>query len=438
MKKLLAVAAPILLTAAWLVLSGCGLGRLGSGILVWAENEEQLPTGSFLYVWDDSRIRKTYLVENEKGGSRLEVPQSRVIFFKDEGEARAFHKEFSLLKSTWAYAQKQGHPLREEADPTAKQIYKLRNGERLKVLSKAKEKTKLTTREGYWYQLMTEDGHVGYSFDAYLRIEDGTQPAAIAENGAADSYLQSLYTENWRPEEYENMVKDTTIDLDTFKDEFSLRVFDTEKRVVITLPKINFTAPYTAILNLGQGQPYYQFEGSSLRIRFSAADRLVATFSYGGKEVARTFYVMGEDQDVTDLVSKEMARRKTAWDTYLGHGNTLSSPAAGSLQIREDRTLTWTGYDRLVDIRILPPNLKDGTASVNFDHFMVSELRDKYEGVISLTFTTLIGNRTQSFLYKFNADGVLWMPVADLDIKNKIVQKEKDQAAPLFFRFSRE
>src|SRR5262245_26221811 len=177
-----------------LLLSSCGFGRMATGVMVWAPEDAKVQNGDVVWIWEQSRIRKTFKIERPEGGGPFEVEQWRVKSFSGEGEARAFQTAFAPLKDLWAISGKQGLPVRETADANANRVYRLGESEEVKVIVGNGPRVKQGNLEGSWVQILTKDGYQGWVFDYYLNLVSRTAEATrtLKGSGPGDQLVQSV------------------------------------------------------------------------------------------------------------------------------------------------------------------------------------------------------------------------------------------------------
>ena len=183
-----------------------------------------------VWIWEQSRIRKTFKIERPAGDpGSFEVDQWRVKPFSDEGEAKAFQTTFAPLKDSWAVSGKQGLPVRETADANANRVYKLGDAEEVKVIGGSGPRVKQGNLEGSWVQILTNDGYTGWVFDYYLTLVTRANGSAkvLKGSGPGDQLVQSVLAQEWFPDDMLSMVEQDRINLGSvFRPDAGLRATD--------------------------------------------------------------------------------------------------------------------------------------------------------------------------------------------------------------------
>ena len=57
-------------------LTSCGLGRMATGVVVWAPEGSSVHNGDVVWIWEQSRIRKSFKIERPEGGARPLSPRT--------------------------------------------------------------------------------------------------------------------------------------------------------------------------------------------------------------------------------------------------------------------------------------------------------------------------------------------------------------------------
>src|SRR6185369_11629132 len=118
------------------------------GVMVWAPDGGKAQNGDLVWIWEQSRIRKTFKIERAEGGGPFEVEQWRVKAFSDEGQAKTFQTAFAAVKDKWAVSGKQGLPVRETPDANTNREYRLGDGEEVKIIFGGDKRVKQGNLEG--------------------------------------------------------------------------------------------------------------------------------------------------------------------------------------------------------------------------------------------------------------------------------------------------
>lgn len=440
-----------------LIIASCGIGRMATGVVVWAPPSSGFENGGIVWIWDQSRIRKTYKIQAEKGSDSVEVDTWRVLSFGDEAQARSFAAAFVPFKDTWAVSTRLGLPVRQDPDPSANRVYKLGEGEEVKVLNRKPDKVKEGNLEGRWIQILTKDGYTGWCFDYYFRVVERKPGGGekVTSGGQSDPSLDALLRDSWYPEEFRLMAEQERVNLEVFHADAGFHAVGDTKAFQIVWPADLNPAPaakpatdkpmddehydlsYNKIRKTGDSA--YTFEGeSNLKVQYMDAERkrITVRFTAGGAE--KTFVFVKLEDSVGAYVSKEMAARQERLQELTARGGTLVSPTYGTLAITADGNFQWTGFEALMPPHstVLPANT-GGSGTVGMDWYKDMRLAGDYK-VFRLVFD---GNPqvSQVFLWRYLQDGIQLLPIrdADTDPLRHTVLRESRTGVYLFFTFKK-
>jgi hypothetical protein len=418
------------------VLPGCEGKTIGYGLVLWAETDGPLVTGQVLPVQQESQIQNSYLIRLEGQKEPLRVPTWRVRLFSDREQAIRGAEEYAPYLNLYAYSQRDGLPLREEADPEARRVYKLAEGQLVKVLSRGDRKVRISNYEDYWYQVLTEDGAQGYCFGYYLpAFTAGADPKAqVEELMSRDPMLEALLSTTWRPEYFRDMVENNRIDLSAFGLQYGLFFEPDSRQVRLVTSKRSQIYRYERIEDVGANR--YLFAGpeigsSGLRIAMQSTERLVLTYTRGDQVLS--FVYIDFDQDIEKIVAGERRRREKLFSTFSSRGLLLRSTAYGSITLQKDMGFLWEDYGRLGEQIFLKP--VEGPGVVDFPYYLSGELEGSCDGVITFRFREYSPDEGTSFLYTFDAAGVRFEYIRPEYVENLEVVRRGIASLVIYFRF---
>lgn len=427
---ILSLAAALLVT----LFASCGPRTIGYGVILWSENESLLPTGSVVPVVDQSRISNTYtvLTSGRSGGvspgKKVEIAQWRVSFFNDTKSANTFQKSFTPYEKVYARSERNALPIRSEASPGADMVYKLRQGEIMKVLRKSDAPSNESGLESYWYDVLTTGGVSGWVFGYLLTVYDqGPGSTAPQPSPDVDPVLANIMGNTWRPSYYGQMIQSGDYNLSRFTPDYGFFPDPEKKRFTLALPEYSIAFDYTAIQKVESNR--YSIRGTSLLITVRGETELSLQYSYKGNITSTVVDKM--DQNVADLITAEQKRRDDIYKAFLDHGNTLSSNAYGVIRLAPDKTFTWTDFRTLVPNVI--PRTATGTGTVTFPLYLDKSLKSKYDGVLTFNMNGTDNTQDASFLYAFASGGVRFVYVPSRDITDNVVQRESFSPVIIFF-----
>jgi hypothetical protein len=289
----IALAALFALAAASVTLLSSCSSRLGWGVVLWTAPEGPLPAGSIVPVYIKSNIQRVYVVGvpgSKERGKKIELPFWQVKIFRGKGVAQAFVKSMGENVGLYMVAVRDGLPLRDKPANTAKRVYRLREGQAVKILQKVEGEEVSTGGEalrGSWYSVLSDDGAAGYAFSYAFRIYDEAKegpPVLSSGEKALSGRVDLVFSRSWRPEYFQEMLDDGQVDLDYFTLRYGLFVDAIRRQIRLELPAASKVFNYT---DISESKGLYVFEGSSLRVKIESDSRMVCSWSGGSLSAAQ-------------------------------------------------------------------------------------------------------------------------------------------------------
>jgi predicted small secreted protein len=431
---LVTMTAAVLALLAFL-LAGCN-SRSGWGVVLWSLSDEGLPGGTVVKVLTESHINNMYIIETGNGEKRLEVPMWRLRKFKWKSQALDYAAAFAPYAPYYATAQRDGLPLRDHPDSGAKQVYKLREGQVIKIIERV-EGVAVTSGSGPlsgdWYRVLTEDGTEGYCFSFTLTIfsegDASTQANAPAGEPSVDPDLERFFSAQWRPEYFHEMLASGRIDLDAFSPDFGLFVDRTAKTVSLKLPKSSVAFGYTDVSKLENGG--YRFEGAQFIVYPKADGSILAEYSERGTQKTALFVpFVGEP---IEIIESEQARRSVIFAAIIKKGDVLRSSSFGTLSLSPDGSFSWKGFDALRPAVVPAEAGETGKAEIRI--YLDDSLKSAYDGALSFAFDGAKGGAYVNFLYKLGATGIQFEFLPASCIEGITAMRRGDSPLVLFFAF---
>ncbi|MCF7929347.1 MAG: SH3 domain-containing protein [Spirochaetales bacterium] len=409
------------------VLFGCGNGDKYA-VVLWAPDDQTVEDGSLLPVIEESRIDKTVTLELPSGEPQT-TPNWRVKTFGSRRNAQEFKQSYAEYAGTYAAAKRDGLPVRKEADRLSKRTYKLRLREEIKILERTEEVSNEGGMEDYWYRVLTREGVSGWCFGQYLDIYQSGEQVVDADTGKGteNTDLQRFLENKWRPSYYRNMARNNTVVTDLFRPEYGLFPEPEENWLVLNLQSRNITFDYTRIAPSRRNQ--YVFEGTSLILTIVSEKEISIQYQWQGSEVSGNFILF--EEDIEEILEQEIERREEVLQTLYDRGPKLKSSTYGTIEVNENGTFRWEGYDRLVP-EILPRDITN-TGRLDFGFFPGEDLRAEYDGAIVFRFYTGSGDRPAAFLYRYEEKGLLLEFVPQNLIEDHIIKRRDLSSTKLFF-----
>jgi len=276
---------PAALLAIAVLLASCS-PRLGWGLVLWTAPDGPLPAGSIVPVYIKSNIQKVYVVgvpgSKGKKAKKIELPLWQIELYPSRRKAVARVKSMGANMSLYMIAARDGLPLRDTPSNAGRRVYRLREGQSVKVLARAEGEEVSTGGQvlpGSWYQVLTEDGTQGYVFSYALRLYDEAKegpPVIVSAKQALSGRVDLIFSRAWRPEYFQEMLDDNRIYLDYFSPRFGVFVDAIRRQVRIELPAASKVFDYSGI---SETDGTYVFEGTPLRIRIESDTRMVCSWT---------------------------------------------------------------------------------------------------------------------------------------------------------------
>jgi hypothetical protein len=332
-RRKLGLAAVLAALFALAALLGSCSHRLGWGVVLWTAPEGPLPAGSVVPVYIKSNIQKVYVVGvpgSKERGKKIELPFWQVELCPSRGKANARVKAMGENVGLYMVAIRDGLPLRDKPANEAKRVYRLREGQSVKILEKAEGEAVSTggkSLPGAWYLVLADDGSSGYAFSYAFRIYDEAKegPPVLASDKkvALSGRADLIFSRSWRPEYFQEMLDDDRVDLDYFSLRYGLFIDAIRRQVRLELPAASKVFDYT---DVSEDKGLYAFEGTALKIKIESDSRLVCSWTEGAPPAGQG--TAGADEDSAHLGEAEDAPAPEAASAASGEGESYAS--AGS------------------------------------------------------------------------------------------------------------
>ncbi len=381
------------------LLSSCG--NVGTGVVLWPPEDSRWEPGDLMTVVDESFLRNTYIANlPEQRRLKEEIDQWRVKLFKREKDAIAWTGKMGEWKDVYAECLYQGLPMRSEPSNTSDRVYRFRDGDYMKVLSRDDGPVPVGNLEGYWYHVLANGGVDGYVFDYHLRVVkiSGDEMEVLNAKSTDDPVLDSVLEAPWLPVYYSDMLNRSQIDLDSFRSDYGFFPNPTDKTLYLKVPGAEIEETWTEIIPAGRDR--YDFQGTSFRVTVNNSSFISVQYIDGDSERYEGFVRIG--RDVFDVISGEQQRRDEVLERLLSRGPVYGSRAYGELAIREDGSFSWTGKSSLISREIVSSSAGN-SGTLEFDHFADAVISGANDGVLSFRFDN---GQVARFLYAFEDEAL--------------------------------
>jgi hypothetical protein len=378
--------------------AGSCSGRLGYGVLLWSTEDPPVPSGTILPVYLRSNVDQVWVVgtpkeylAKENKVDKFEIPLAKLELAGSKKKALRRAEEFAPYALMYAETLQDGLPIRENPDNGARRVYRLKQGEIVKILSPAKGIAAVGASgdplPGEWFRILTEDGTTGYCFSYRLRLfeHSGGPLAAVPEREAAgeDHDLEQVLSKKWSAESYAAMINSGRINLEDLSRRWGFDPGQDTGIARVKVENLDRSFSYTAIR--AAGSRTWRFEGTSLQMYLSSDTSLELQFTENGGAL-RSFRFAALPSEVDDLIMQETARRQGLFGVLYSHGPSYISHNYGTLSFGENGRFTWTGYNILVP-QVVPASALEGGV-VDMRLFLADSLAGRYNGAFTLRFDT--------------------------------------------------
>jgi hypothetical protein len=398
-----------LLIAASFTLMSCS-GIKGYGMLLWGLPEKGLQDGDIVPVYIRSNISHVYVISVPETKERLEIPLWQLTDPQSYRKTKKTALRYAECIHQYASIKIDGLPVRADPVNTAKQVYRLRKGETVKLLYKGKGQTVMAGKmplEGDWMRILTHDGTQGWCFSYNLSqfeikkggvVNDGQQSSEQEEK---DTIIEGILSKTWYPDYYRSMIDNKRIDTSLMNASYCFAVDAENSKVTLNLPNIHESWPYAGTTKTGDAE--YTLTGIPVKITVKSDSFIVVTyFDQNGKPLDLNFITLGENEDVTELVAAEKDRRVQEYKKLYAFGSDFKSSNYGQLSLKEDQSFSWKNYKLLVP-SVIDPSAKSG-GTIDIKYYLSDTLSSSYDGVLSFRFDGM--NTDVNFLYKQEPGGL--------------------------------
>jgi hypothetical protein len=413
-------------------LLSCGPRVIAEGVLIWSPDEEVIASGSSVEILTESDLRDSYNIRYYDGEGRdqyIELDRWRVARAEDRNEMPDLSDVYGEWAPYFGVAEIQALPVREfmATDPSSSIVYRLREGERVKIIGRTPETVEVGGLNDYWFEILTENGTRGYVFGYRLDVIDAQGISTEKEEVADDEFLAAILNYTWRPDYFSWMISDGAYDLSRFRDEYRFVHDEASKTFELVTEEFSRVFAYEELFQARFKE--YVASGSSLQITAYNERNISIQFNIDGETYQESLVRI--DADVSEIISNEIARRQQLLEDFVGGGRTLSSSSYGTIVLAEDGSLNWERYGGL-DNTMIPPWFT-GSARLSFSLYIDNELSLDYEGVLSITQAGRGISNSMNFFYRFANGGLQMEYIPPQNISRNVVIRQALSPFIIFF-----
>ena len=424
------------LLLALLSLSSC-TKQLGYGVLLWNLDEKNLSDGEIVRVYIKSNISKTYVVAKDGADEKFEIPLWQITPPSSRKKAEEKSASYGDFANTYARVLLDGLPVRAEAQNVSKQVYRLREGEIIRVLALGtgeKPRTGDKEIEGEWLSVLAKDGTTGWCFSHSLKVfkmKAGEKPwsdesATKSAEEAEDNSLSSILQTRWYPESFAEMIEKKIIDPSLMKSSYGFDTGAKSGTIRLQDSTTDVSFPYNGAQRIAKGR--YRFTDTPIEITVRSSDAISVSYTdESGKP--KMYKMVSLKENIDELLASEVSRRERLYRAIVASGPDFSSTSYGNLHFGTDGRFTWKKFNMLI------PTLLDkgtkGSGSVGIKYFLGENLKKDWDGVLSFSFDNM--NREVNFLYKLESGGIRLEDTNKTHMSGNIVEERSRNPLVLYF-----
>ncbi|AHC15567.1 SH3 domain-containing protein [Salinispira pacifica] len=412
----------------------CGPRAIGRGVLLWAPEDLDIPGGAAVEILSESELRGSYQLRYVPGGEEdgeqiFEAETWRVRRIDDRDELESARERYAEFAPYFGVAEIQALPVRDSmgTGPSSSIIYRMRQGEQAKIISRSEDVVPVGGLEDYWFEILTSDGTRGYVYGYRLDVVDAQGVSTEKTAASEDAFLDAVLNSVWRPDYFAWMINDNVYDLTRFKDEYRFEHDGENRTFTLNTREISAEFPYEEVFRARYKE--YVVAGTSLQITTFSENSISIQFTRDGETIQESLVRI--DRDVSEIIENERQRREDVKTAFLSMGKSFRSSQYGSMQFSEDGSLEWRGYNAL-DSSILPSWFQ-GRGDLAFNLYLARDLRSSYDGAVSITRPGISISESLNFLYRRTDQGIQLEFVPGENIDRNVILKQALTPFVIFF-----
>lgn len=412
---------------------------IGYSVVLWNNPEQEIKSGDVLPVYIKSNISHVYIAgknlnlkENEQ---KIEIPLWQLTEPVKKSKLSAIKEKYQENARTYANVKTDGLPCRAEPVNTAKQVYRLRKGEIIKILYKGNGQSPMTGGKplpGEWYKILTDNGTTGwcfsYNLDLFETDDNGNRIGGndFVDEVQEDEIYKLIVSNVWYPEEFRSLIDSEDIDLSKIHPSYRFTIDEENKKVSLNTQKIHESWIYEGYSKIDDRE--YELKNISIKIIYRKADYIVVRYTdETGKPQDLNFVTIKED--LNEIISKEKQRRSEEL-MNLWYKGPYSSQSYGKLSFTEDNLFKWTGFKLLVPSVIPAGSKNNGSAQIKYS--VSKTLKKDYDGIVTFTFEG--SSQEISFLYKMDDGGLKLEDTIGASFKGNQITSRGVSPVIIFFK----
>jgi len=390
-----------------ILLTGCSDKIMGYSVVLWNIPEQQIQAGEVLPVYIKSNISHVYIV-GKSDGTKSEIPLWQLTEPVKKNKIQAVADRYAANAHTYASVKLDGLPCRAEPVNTAKQVYRLRKGEIIKILYKGKGAAPMAGKnalEGDWYKILTDNGTLGWCFSYNLNLyetdENGNKVGGeeIVEEVEEDKYINIILGNTWYPDYFRTMIDSGDIDTTKLHPSYKFTIDTENNKVNLNTLNIHESWNYEGYTKTDDRE--YTLKNIPIKVIYRNAAYIVLRYTdESGKPQDLNFVTI--NSDISEIIANEKERRSQEYIQLWSHGPVYSSSSYGKLTFNEDGVIQWSGFKLLIPSIIPAGSKNNGSASVKYS--LSKSMKNNYDGIVTFMFDG--SSEEVNFLYKYEEGGL--------------------------------
>lgn len=397
----------IFLTLCSFLLVSCKDKVMGYSVVLWNIPEEQIQAGDVVPVFIKSNISHVYIV-GKTDGSKTEIPLWQLTEPVKKNKINPVANRYADNAHTYASVKLDGLPCRAEPVNTAKQVYRLRKGEIIKILYKGKGAAPMAGKnalEGDWYRILTDNGTLGWCFSYNLNLYETDAEGMkiggeeIVEEEEEDKFWTTITANTWYPDYFRTLIDSGDIDTTKLHPSYKFTIDTENNKVNLNTLTIHESWNFEGYTKTDDRE--YTLKNISMKIIYRNAGYIVLRYTdASGKPQDLNFVTISED--ISEIINAEKERRSQEYLQIWSHGPVYSSSSYGKLTFNEDGVIQWSAFKLLVPSIIPAGSKNNGSATIKYS--LGKSLRNSYDGIVTFKFEG--SSQEVNFLYKFEEGGL--------------------------------
>lgn len=382
----------------------------GWSVLLWNLPEHQLQDGDLVPVYIRSNISQVYVIGTASG--KIEIPLWQITEPEMKLKAKKTAKKYAEYNHKYASVALDGLPMRAEPVNTAKQVYRLRKNENIKILYKGKGQAVYAGKnplEGDWLRVLTSDGTMGWCFSYNLRLFEtdinGNQinGQIVEQVDTTSADLAEILKGVWYPDSYKAMIDSGRIDPCKINTNYFFHLDEESSKITFNMPEVHKEWDYTGAEEDKTIASATAYKLNDIPVIVSVRNSNYIVVRYTGESgKPEDFNLVTIDADINQLVQDEKARRETEFEQIYMFGPNFRSSSYGQLTLNKDHTFTWNNKNLLVPGVLSSSAQNAGTVQIKY--FLIRSLAQAYDGVLTFKFNGM--NKEVNFFYKMEENGL--------------------------------